>query len=59
MMRGMLVLIQKSADPAICHTEPQRGRLGRGDAECGGSVDAAAAQSAFICMDWMEGATVA
>lgn len=58
-MRGMLVLIQKSADPAICHIKPQRGRQGRRDTECGGSVDAAEAQSAFICTDRTEGASVA
>lgn len=58
-MRGMLVLIQKSADPAICHIKPQRGRQGRRDAECGGSVDAAEAQSAFMCTDQTEVASVA
>lgn len=33
MMRGMLVLMQKSADPAICHIRLQQGRQRRKDTE--------------------------
>lgn len=32
MMRGMLVLLQKSADPAICHVKLPKGKQRREDA---------------------------